>query len=110
MQSSTAHDFLLFYMPLRTVIVADSVYVGVAFGSDSGAPGNICEGRTRRRRGYATRWCGDDVTFRDIPGTMDAGWKAAGFDCGLKDGDPIACALHPELAVASAERLMKHRP
>ena len=60
-----------------------------------GAPG-IPSGSSHRRRGYATRWCGDDVTFRDKPGTMHQGWKRAGFDNGLNDGDPIACALHPD--------------
>ena len=62
-----------------------------------GAPG-IPTGSAHRRRGYATRWCGDNVTFRDKPGTMHHGWKRAGFDNGLADGDPIACALHPDCA------------
>lgn len=51
-----------------------------------------------RRRGYATRWCGDDVTFKDKPGTMHQGWQRAGYDNGLRDGDPITCALHPNCA------------
>ena len=64
----------------------------------SGAPGNA-EG-LQRRRGYATRWCGDDVTYVRRPGTMEDGWKAMGFDCGLTDGAPIACELHPDFASA----------
>ena len=39
-----------------------------------GAPGNPGLSN-HRRRGYATRWCGDDVTFDDRPGTMHDGWK-----------------------------------
>ena len=62
-----------------------------------GAPGNPST-TSARRRGYATRWCGDDVRYEDRPGTMNAGWVAAGFDNGLADGAPIACALHPDCA------------
>lgn len=62
-----------------------------------GAPGNP-PNSPHRRRGYATRWCGDDVTFDDRPGTMHTGWKAAGFDCGLRSGEPIECELHPNCA------------
>jgi ectoine hydroxylase-related dioxygenase (phytanoyl-CoA dioxygenase family) len=61
-----------------------------------GAPG-LPPNSTRRRRGYATRWCGDDVRFDARPGTMDKGWRAAGYDCGLKQGEPIACGLHPNV-------------
>jgi len=61
-----------------------------------GAPG-VPADSPRRRRGYATRWCGDDVVFDDRPGTMHTGWKAAGFDCGLRAGEPIGCALHPDV-------------
>ena len=62
-----------------------------------GAPGNPGASNARRR-GYATRWCGDDVVFADKPGTMHAGWVAAGFDNGLADGAGLACALHPDCA------------
>lgn len=61
-----------------------------------GAPG-LPPNSTRRRRGYATRWCGDDVTYEQRPGTMATGWRAAGYDCGLRHGDPIGCALHPNV-------------
>lgn len=61
-----------------------------------GAPGPRA-GLTRRRRGYATRWCGDDVRFDSRPGTMDQGWRAAGYDCGLSHGEPIASGLHPDV-------------
>ena len=61
-----------------------------------GAPG-VPKESPHRRRGYATRWCGDDIVFDDRPGTMHTGWKAAGFDCGLRTGEPIACALHPNV-------------
>ena len=66
-----------------------------------GAPG-VPADSPHRRRGYATRWCGDDVTFVDLPGTMNTGWKAAGFDNGLAQGAPIACDLHPDCARAGA--------
>ncbi|KAJ1458865.1 hypothetical protein M885DRAFT_460612 [Pelagophyceae sp. CCMP2097] len=61
-----------------------------------GAPG-VPGGSPHRRRGYATRWCGDDIRFVDKPGTMNAGWKAAGFHNGLEAGAPIACELHPNV-------------
>ena len=64
-----------------------------------GAPG-IAADSPHRRRGYATRWCGDDIVFDDRPGTMHTGWKAAGFDCGLSQGDAIGCALHPNVVAA----------
>mmetsp|Transcript_33275 Transcript_33275/g.102215 ORF Transcript_33275/g.102215 Transcript_33275/m.102215 type:complete len:313 (+) Transcript_33275:935-1873(+) len=63
-----------------------------------GAPGNPGKSATRRR-GYATRWCGDDVRFVDRPGTMHAGWVAAGFDSGLADGAALdGAAIHPDCA------------
>ena len=62
-----------------------------------GAPG-IPPSSPHRRRGYATRFCGDDIVFDNRPGTMHTGWKHAGFDCGLSVGDSIACALHPNVA------------
>ena len=65
-----------------------------------GAPGNPPESK-HRRRGYATRWCGDDIVFEDRVGTMHTGWKAAGFDNGLKDGDGIRCKLHPNVLAAA---------
>lgn len=65
-----------------------------------GAPG-VPANSPHRRRGYATRWCGDDIVFDERPGTMHTGWKAAGFDCGLSQGDTIACALHPNVLSAS---------
>ena len=65
-----------------------------------GAPGNPPDS-PHRRRGYATRWCGDDIVFDDRPGTMHTGWRSHGFDCGLSQGDPIACALHPNVVPVS---------
>ena len=40
------------------------------------------------------------IVFDDRPGTMHTGWKAAGFDCGLSQGDAIGCALHPNVVAA----------
>ena len=51
-----------------------------------GAPGNP-GASSNRRRGYATRWCGDDVTFANLPGTMHDGWKVRGGPCVLAPGD-----------------------
>mmetsp|Transcript_75565 Transcript_75565/g.126019 ORF Transcript_75565/g.126019 Transcript_75565/m.126019 type:complete len:332 (+) Transcript_75565:163-1158(+) len=61
-----------------------------------GAPGNP-NSSAHRRRGYATRWCGDDIVFDERPGTMHVGWKSHGFDCGLSQGDSIGCELHPNV-------------
>lgn len=61
-----------------------------------GAPGT--PNKANRRRGYATRWCGDDVTFDARPGTMAFGWTMAGFDSKLQHGDHIGKSeLHPNV-------------
>ena len=63
-----------------------------------GAPGNPST-TSARRRGYATRWCGDDIVFDERPGTMHVGWKEHGFDCALQAGQPLRMsALHPDCA------------
>ena len=63
-----------------------------------GAPG-VPAGSAHRRRGYATRWCGDDIVFDERPGTMHVGWKEHGFDCALEAGQPLRMsALHPDCA------------
>lgn len=59
-----------------------------------GAPGND-KPSARRRRGYACRWLGDDVTFDPRPGTMNDGWVAAGYDAQVAPGDPMESELHP---------------
>ena len=46
------------------------------------APGN--EGATRRR-GFSTRWLGDDVRFTERPGVTSPPYPGIG----LKDGDPL---------------------
>jgi len=66
-----------------------------------GGPGNSSS-KGQRRRGYATRWCGDDVVFVERAGTMNDGWKAAGFDSGLKPGQSITCDLHPNILAPSS--------
>jgi ectoine hydroxylase-related dioxygenase (phytanoyl-CoA dioxygenase family) len=45
---------------------------------------------TRRRRGLATRWCGDDVTYDPRPKTMPLP-----FDPGLAPGSPMPCDHFP---------------
>ena len=65
-----------------------------------GAPGNP-PNSPHRRRGYATRWCGDDIVFEDRIGTMHRGWVQAGFDNGLQSGEPIGSSpLHPNVVGA----------
>jgi len=47
------------------------------------------------RRGYATRWVGDDIRFDPRPGTMHFNWANNGYDCGLAKGDKMECELFP---------------
>jgi len=47
------------------------------------------------RRGYATRWLGDDITFDPRPGTMHFKWAENGYDCGLQPGAKMECELFP---------------
>jgi len=47
------------------------------------------------RRGYATRWIGDDIRFDPRPGTMHFNWADKGFDCGLSPGAKMECDLFP---------------
>ena len=86
--ASGALQLLQWDMRAGDAIVFDSAALHGARGNPDGA---------QRRRGYATRWCGDDVSFDGRPGTMHRGWRAVGFDCGLAHGDPIRCALHPNV-------------
>jgi len=53
-----------------------------------GAKGNLSS--TTRRRGYSTRWTGDDVVWDPRIGTTDVL-----EDPGLKPGDPLDCDLFP---------------
>lgn len=53
-----------------------------------GAPGNHTS--DRRRRGLATRWCGDDARFDPRPKTM-----TLPFDPELNPGDPLKSPNFP---------------
>ncbi|MBT7582557.1 MAG: phytanoyl-CoA dioxygenase, partial [Kordiimonadaceae bacterium] len=53
-----------------------------------GAKGN--QSSMTRRRGYATRWTGDDVVWDPRIGTTDVL-----RDPGLMPGDPLDCDLFP---------------
>ncbi|MEZ4308360.1 MAG: phytanoyl-CoA dioxygenase family protein [Polyangiaceae bacterium] len=55
-----------------------------------GSTGNASS--TERRRGFATRWCGDGVTFIDDPHVLDLPWSP-----GLATGEPLGGALFPEV-------------
>jgi ectoine hydroxylase-related dioxygenase (phytanoyl-CoA dioxygenase family) len=56
-----------------------------------GAPGN--SSLMQRRRAVSTRWCGDDARYCVRPGEVAVPSK----DPGLKDGDPLTCALFPRI-------------
>ena len=60
-----------------------------------GAPGN--NSLSTRRRGYVTRWTGDDIRLDTRPGTILSGWEKLGFISGLKHGDKMTSDLHPLL-------------
>ncbi|KAJ7548185.1 hypothetical protein O6H91_07G001400 [Diphasiastrum complanatum] len=60
-----------------------------------GAPG--ISANSSRRRAYATRWVGDDVTFDPRPGTMHYVWLKAGLDLALQPGNPLKSTLFPEV-------------
>mmetsp|Transcript_5081 Transcript_5081/g.16649 ORF Transcript_5081/g.16649 Transcript_5081/m.16649 type:complete len:329 (+) Transcript_5081:27-1013(+) len=81
---------LKFDMRPGDVILFDSFVI-------HGAKGNT--NTTNRRRGYATRWCGDDVTFDSRPGTMHQGWAKNGYDANLNHGDALGLAphIHPDV-------------
>ena len=53
-----------------------------------GSPGNLSEGR--RRRGYAVRYTGDDITYSKHPGTNEHLRNAL-----LEDGDALDSAQYP---------------
>ena len=53
-----------------------------------GAPPNMSD---QRRRGFATRWLGDDVTYASRPGRTSPPF----MDIGLADGDPMRDDMFP---------------
>jgi ectoine hydroxylase-related dioxygenase (phytanoyl-CoA dioxygenase family) len=55
-----------------------------------GAPGNSAA--TRRRRGLATRWCGDDATYDPRPYTMKLP-----FEPGIEAGAPMVGEFFPQV-------------
>lgn len=65
-----------------------------------GAPGNVGP-NAARRRGYACRWLGDDVTFDPRPGTMNDAWVAAGYNAGVAPGAAMESELHPAVAAGA---------
>lgn len=56
-----------------------------------GAPGNVAN--DRRRRGYATRWLGEDTRFAERPGRISPPIERHG----LAVGDPMDCELFPRV-------------
>ncbi|MBT4906573.1 MAG: phytanoyl-CoA dioxygenase [Rhodospirillaceae bacterium] len=56
-----------------------------------GAPGNVAN--DRRRRGYATRWLGEDTRFAERPGRISPPIEGHG----LAVGDPMDCELFPRV-------------
>lgn len=63
-----------------------------------GAPGLSTSGG--RRRGYATRWVGDDVLFDPRPGTMHYAWLDVGLDPKLAPGQKLESEMFPLAAAA----------
>jgi ectoine hydroxylase-related dioxygenase (phytanoyl-CoA dioxygenase family) len=53
-----------------------------------GARGN--QSKHSKRRAIATRWCGDDVVYRE-------GHMFEFYDHGLKDGDPFCASIYPQV-------------
>ena len=74
-----------------------------------GAPG-VPGGSPHRRRGYATRWCGDDIRFVDKPGTMNAGWKVRSSTCRGSGSVTVACRDSWSVTVSSIGRGLPQRP
>lgn len=64
-----------------------------------GSPANVA---SRRRRGLATMYTGDDVRFRPRPASADANTALTGHvpKPDLAPGDPIDCALFPRVWTA----------
>ena len=59
-----------------------------SFKTLHGAPPNLS---SNRRRGFSTRWVGDDATYAVRPGTTSPPW----MDIGLAHGDPLDEAHFP---------------
>ena len=55
-----------------------------------GAPGN--SNPSQRRRGYVSRWCGDDVVYDPRPDI-----QPMLYDPDIAPGGPIDCRLFPVL-------------
>jgi len=53
-----------------------------------GSPGN--QSTSRRRRAFATRWCGDDAVY-----TIRKGMSKPIVDPGIEPGEPMDCELFP---------------
>ncbi len=62
-----------------------------------GAPGN--RSTSRRRRAYATRWLGEDTRYASRPGRVSPPIEGHG----LSPGDPMTCALFPEVWAETGE-------
>jgi ectoine hydroxylase-related dioxygenase (phytanoyl-CoA dioxygenase family) len=60
-----------------------------------GAPGNRTA--ATRRRAYATRWTGDDVTWNPRPGILEIIPPPTLKEIPLKKGDPLDCEAFPRL-------------
>jgi ectoine hydroxylase-related dioxygenase (phytanoyl-CoA dioxygenase family) len=65
-----------------------------SFATLHAAPANLS---ARRRRGFSTRWLGDDVTYAERPGETSPPFS----DIGLKTGDPMRDDLFPVIWRAS---------
>jgi len=79
-----AHEFLAWDMEPGDVIAFHALTL-------HGASGNLST--ARRRRAWATRWCGADARYAERVGQISP--PLAGH--GLKPGDKLACDLFPKV-------------
>ena len=78
------HEFLSWDLEPGDCIVFHALTV-------HGAPGNLSS--SRRRRAWATRWCGDDARYQTRVGDISPPL----YDHPLKTGDPLGCELFPKV-------------
>jgi ectoine hydroxylase-related dioxygenase (phytanoyl-CoA dioxygenase family) len=78
------HEFLSWDMEPGDCILFHALTVHGASGNNSAS---------RRRRAWATRWCGDDVRYFDRGGDISPPLT----NHSLQTGDPLGCELFPQI-------------
>jgi ectoine hydroxylase-related dioxygenase (phytanoyl-CoA dioxygenase family) len=79
-----AHEFLAWDMEPGDVIAFHALTLHGASGNRS---------TTRRRRAWATRWCGDDARYATRAGQVSPPLEGHG----LEPGDRLECAMFPKV-------------